>query len=207
MSATARDLPSGAPLRWSSPGVLYARVLHPGAPERGPAPVPASDPLPPWTLAPAPVPDTEPFADVHARLCAWLSGVSPDATVRWTGSMTLCARVLSVLDALVVSATLPLSASHAWQRCVARLSPAPGGCVDALLSLSWHVLHAWAARVAASHPLPVAPDPSTVRESVDRVRLSALAIAPIPPGPSLCGRAARATPRGCASAWSMSFPG
>ena len=183
MPATSVVLPEGCAFHWAGGSVLYGRVLHVGVSPVGGAIPESADPLPAWTLGPSAVPDPEPYADLHLRLCAWLSGSIRRDDVRWSGSMTLCSRVLSCLDALVTSASVELPPTEAWQRAMARFSPAPGGALEGLLILAWLVALGWASEVAGAISPDDAASPDAVRSEVDHARSVASDIAPVPAWP------------------------
>ena len=124
------------PFDWNSPCVLWGYALHPA---RSPLGVPCPDPpdlAPAWTRS-LERPDfgPRPLARVDGEIAALLGGRVGPAT--WRGTFALAARVLSMLDALVVSRRVSLAAELDWQVAIARFSPAPGGALEELLDLSW----------------------------------------------------------------------
>lgn len=175
-------LPEGCAFHWTGGAALLGRVLHTDlAPGVG-ALARDDDPLPGWTFPSITVLPIGPADVLAGRFSAWLSGdAGPDGRA-WRGTPVLAARLLAVLDALVGSATHPMAPADARERALLGFSPAPGGALDLLISLSWAVGLAFSARVAGVCPaLGLAAPVSARAESLALARSSLAGWAPVPP--------------------------
>ena len=203
-------VPPSRPFDWASPQVLWGYALHPSREPLGyPYPDPCVDERPEWTHDPVPPPLAEYFLESMREHVADVLSDQVGAE-RWRGSFTLALRILSMLDALVVTPRVRFAPHIAWRAAMARFSLAPGGSLEQLLDVSWRAACLLLDRVDRLVPgldldsapaleefawaLPIAPVPASdfsewPLDHAGRATPPAAASGAAPPAVLLCGGA------------------